>query len=190
MRPSPPIRSESAGRYHATLASVLGTASGIVWIGDVPDDIADAGSPERCIEGMTFPGVMGSPTHAAVPPLAESAYYEVAVCNLVDLGVLAHVLPVVRAALRADGRLIIGLANVTTPKDPVSSLRSANLLPVPPTIDGIAAGLAEAIRRADDLERRVAGSRVAWSRSWTESFDAPLLERLGTFLADDEDQVG
>jgi hypothetical protein len=67
---------------------------------------------------------------------------------------------------------------------------SANLLPVPPTIDGIAAGLAEAIRRADDLERRVAGSRVAWSRSWTESFDAPLLGRLGTFLADDEDQVG
>ena len=189
MRPSPPIRSESAGRYHATLASVLGTASRILWIGDVPDDIADAGSPERCIEGMTFPGVMGSPTHTAVPPLAESAY-EVAVCNLVDLGVLAHVLPVVRAALRADGRLIIGLANVTTPKDPVSSLRSANLLPVPPTIDGIAAGLVEAIRRADDLERRVAGSRVAWSRSWTESFDAPLLERLGTFLADDEDQVG
>jgi hypothetical protein len=62
---------------------------------------------------------------------------------------------------------------------------STNLVAVAPTVDAIAIGLARAIRRADDLEGRVVGSRVAWSRDWTESFDEVLLRRLATFLAAD-----
>src|SRR4029450_13774842 len=43
---------------------------------------------------------------------------------------------------------------------------STNLIAAPPTAEGVAAGLAEAIAAADDVDRRVAGSRVAWSTSW------------------------
>jgi hypothetical protein len=62
---------------------------------------------------------------------------------------------------------------------------SSNLLPIAPTVDAIAGGLGVAIRRAPDLEARVAGSRVAWSRSWLESFDDEFLRRLACFLAAD-----
>jgi hypothetical protein len=48
---------------------------------------------------------------------------------------------------------------------------SPNLIAVPPGVDGIAAGLAEAVAGAGDYERRIAGARVEWSRDWEQSFD-------------------
>jgi hypothetical protein len=59
---------------------------------------------------------------------------------------------------------------------------SSNLVPVAPTVAEVAAGLAAAAARAGDLEARVAGSAVAWSRDWRRSFDAALLHRLGEWL--------
>jgi hypothetical protein len=55
---------------------------------------------------------------------------------------------------------------------------SANLLAGPAAIDSIAASLADAVAGADDAERRVRGSAVAWSRDWARSFDAAMLEGL------------
>ncbi len=52
---------------------------------------------------------------------------------------------------------------------------SPNLIAVPPGVDGIAAGLAEAVGGAGDYERRIAGSRVEWSRDWEQSFDATTM---------------
>jgi glycosyltransferase involved in cell wall biosynthesis len=57
---------------------------------------------------------------------------------------------------------------------------SNNLIIAPPTVEGIADGLLAACAAVGDYERRVAGSAVAWSRSWAESFDA---ERLATVLS-------
>ena len=45
------------------------------------------------------------------------------------------------------------------------------LIAVPPGIDGIPAGLAEAVAGANDYERRIAGAEVEWSRDWDQSFD-------------------
>jgi hypothetical protein len=46
------------------------------------------------------------------------------------------------------------------------------------------AALAEAVARAGDAERRVSGADVRWSRSWSESFDDRLMERVDRLLDD------
>ena len=55
---------------------------------------------------------------------------------------------------------------------------SPNLIAVPPGVDGIAAGLAEAVAGAGDFERRIEGARVEWSRDWEQSFDAATMEAV------------
>jgi GT2 family glycosyltransferase len=59
---------------------------------------------------------------------------------------------------------------------------SANLITVEPSVDAIAAGLFEAARGVEDLDRRARGSRVHWSREWDRSFDDRLMEQLTAAL--------
>jgi hypothetical protein len=60
---------------------------------------------------------------------------------------------------------------------------SPNLLAAPPTVAGVAAALARATTAAGDVEARVRGSAVAWSRDWERSFDAALLARVERLLS-------
>jgi len=59
---------------------------------------------------------------------------------------------------------------------------SGNLIPVEPTVDAITAGLAEAVAATGDTERRIRGAQVDWSRSWQDSFDDRLVERIKAFV--------
>lgn len=59
---------------------------------------------------------------------------------------------------------------------------SPNLIAVAPTVDGIADGLAEAIRRADDLKGRLADSRIDWPTNWIDAFGPETMQRLARFL--------
>jgi glycosyltransferase involved in cell wall biosynthesis len=59
---------------------------------------------------------------------------------------------------------------------------SPNLLAVDPSIEGIARGLTDAAAAVDDVDRRVHGSAVRWSRDWDHSFDDELLARVAAFL--------
>jgi glycosyltransferase involved in cell wall biosynthesis len=59
---------------------------------------------------------------------------------------------------------------------------SPNLVAAAPTIEGVAAALRDAAGAVENAERRVAGSEVAWSRSWDSSFDDRLLDRVVSFL--------
>jgi len=59
---------------------------------------------------------------------------------------------------------------------------SPNLIAVEPGIDAIADALCSAAAAAGDVERRVRGSRVDWSRDWDESFDDALIERVERWL--------
>jgi glycosyltransferase involved in cell wall biosynthesis len=59
---------------------------------------------------------------------------------------------------------------------------SENLIPVEPTVDGIKRGLGEAVDGIGSVERRIQGSQVAWSRSWQESLDDGLIERIKAFV--------
>jgi WsaF, C-terminal domain/WsaF, N-terminal domain len=64
----------------------------------------------------------------------------------------------------------------------VMSRISSNLITVEPTVEAIDAGIQAAIAGADDQARRAAGSDVAWSRDWDETFDDELLARLAGAL--------
>jgi hypothetical protein len=59
---------------------------------------------------------------------------------------------------------------------------SPNLITADPGIEGIAAALCQAAAAAEDVERRVRGSAVRWSRDWDESFGDELLARVSAFL--------
>jgi hypothetical protein len=59
---------------------------------------------------------------------------------------------------------------------------SANIITAEPTLDALAEGVAGAARRVEDFDGRVRGGHVRWSRSWSESFDDELMERVEGFL--------
>ena len=79
-----------------------------------------------------------------------------------------------------------GLLTVTTSfesktADAMAAI-SANLITVPPTIDGIVDGLRRAAAGASDVERRLRGSQVRWSADWDDSLSAELMATLIAFL--------
>jgi hypothetical protein len=55
---------------------------------------------------------------------------------------------------------------------------SANLLGVEPTPDGVAAGLADAVARADDLEARAKSAVGPWVNDWAESFNDDVMSAV------------
>jgi hypothetical protein len=59
---------------------------------------------------------------------------------------------------------------------------SPNLLAVEPTLEGVLAGLREAVAAAEDGERRVRGATVNWSRDWSESLNESVMERVESLL--------
>jgi hypothetical protein len=59
---------------------------------------------------------------------------------------------------------------------------SSNLLTVEPRLDSLAAGLADAVLRVEDVEGRVRGSEVRWSRDWDQSFDDELMAGIESLL--------
>ena len=60
---------------------------------------------------------------------------------------------------------------------------SANLFAAEPTVEAIAGALGAAAAEVDDVERRLHGSSVGWSRDWDQSLDDELIRRLLTALA-------
>jgi hypothetical protein len=59
---------------------------------------------------------------------------------------------------------------------------SPNLITAEPTVDGVVAGLREAVTGAGDVSRRVRGGEVRWSRDWEDSFGDELMERVEALL--------
>jgi Glycosyl transferase family 2 len=59
---------------------------------------------------------------------------------------------------------------------------STNLIPVEPTVSGVRRGLAEAVHAVNDIEGRLRGTKVNWSRSWETSFDDAFIARVTEFV--------
>jgi glycosyltransferase involved in cell wall biosynthesis len=59
---------------------------------------------------------------------------------------------------------------------------SGNLIAAEPTVEGVLAGLRSAVAGAGDVERRLRGSEVRWSRAWNESFEPELMAELVVVL--------
>jgi hypothetical protein len=60
---------------------------------------------------------------------------------------------------------------------------SANIIPCEPSVDGVCGALRAAKSRLPDLSARVAGARVAWSRSPDESFDTATIGAIRKLVA-------
>jgi glycosyltransferase involved in cell wall biosynthesis len=59
---------------------------------------------------------------------------------------------------------------------------STNLIPGQPTVEGVVQALARAVDGVPDVERRIAGSQVEWSRDWADSFGPELLNQVESYL--------
>ena len=66
-------------------------------------------------------------------------------------------------------------------RDALASI-SENLIAVEPTIEGIKEGIRDAVAASTDHQRRLRGAEVNWSRSWDDSFNPALVERLRAFI--------
>jgi hypothetical protein len=79
-----------------------------------------------------------------------------------------------------------GLAAVTSTyenKDAATlSAISANLIPAAPTVAGVTAALAEAVRRSADPAARTRAAQVDWPSSWDEAFDDEVIARVAGWL--------
>jgi hypothetical protein len=80
-----------------------------------------------------------------------------------------------------------GMATVTNTfenKDAATLGRiSSNLIAAEPTVDGVAAALGAAEARAEQLNERARGSRVAWPDSWDEALSEDVLARIEDLLS-------
>jgi glycosyltransferase involved in cell wall biosynthesis len=59
---------------------------------------------------------------------------------------------------------------------------SPNLIVADPSLDALADALSAAVERVEDFDARAQGSHLRWSRSWAESFDDELMERVEGLL--------
>lgn len=85
--------------------------------------------------------------------------------------------------MAAAGMLVVtnSFANKTS-----EALRaiSPNFVVSPPTLDGVLDALRRAVARAADVEARVQGAHVRWSRRWEDSFTDDVAATLQRFLTD------
>jgi len=117
-----------------------------------------------------------------MPRSAQSAYGDVLLGH--DLGLALMYTPhpsLVPIEMASAGMLTVTNSFENKTPEAMSAI-SANLITAEPGIDAIADALAGAAAAVGDVERRVAGSHVRWSRDWAQSFDDALLERIGGFL--------
>ena len=59
---------------------------------------------------------------------------------------------------------------------------SPNLLAAEPSLEGIVAGLEQAVRRTEDFDARVAGAALDWPRDWDQSLDDTTMETVENLL--------
>ncbi len=59
---------------------------------------------------------------------------------------------------------------------------SPNIIAVPPTIEGIRNGLIAALRKVDNYQERIAGSKVNWPTNWADAFSEEFTAKLEKFI--------
>jgi hypothetical protein len=83
--------------------------------------------------------------------------------------------------MAAAGMLTVTNTFETKTADALAAI-SPNLIAAEPTVASVVEALREAVAGAEDAERRVAGADVLWSRSWADSFDDALMDRVERLL--------
>jgi hypothetical protein len=134
------------------------------------------------VEGQRRIELGGGAVLNLLPRREQDAYAEVLRAH--DLGLALMYTP--HPSLVPIEMASAGMATVTNSfenKTPEAMAAiSSNLVTVDPSLETLAAGIAEAGRRVEDFEGRARGSEVSWSRSWSESFDDELMARVEVLL--------
>jgi GT2 family glycosyltransferase len=60
---------------------------------------------------------------------------------------------------------------------------STNLIAVEPTLEGVVAGLKDAISRVDQYDLRVQGSHLDWPTDWNDAFSKATMKKMVNFLS-------
>ncbi len=170
--PDVPGRANTFDLGVAGLQEALGEATLTGW------ELDCAGAPDRRADLR----LSGGSKLRFVPPSENEA--AAAVPGGYDVGLVLDLTPSVN--LRAVEAAASGTVTVTTSygtkTDVVLSEISPNLVPATATVGGIAKALAVAAERASNLDGRLRGTEVAWSRSWGQSFDEPLIDWITAVL--------
>jgi glycosyltransferase involved in cell wall biosynthesis len=117
-----------------------------------------------------------------LPRLDQAAYARLLRDHDVGLGLMYTPHPsLVPLEMAAAGMLAVTNSFENKSADVMSAI-STNIITAEPSVEGIAAGLREAVARTADVEARVAGAAVHWSRSWERSFEDALLDRVVSAL--------
>jgi hypothetical protein len=119
-----------------------------------------------------------------LPRLSQDAYREVLRAHDVGLSLMYTPHPsLVPLEMASAGMLVVTNTFENKTAERLRAI-SPNLLPVEPTLDAVTAGLVHAAAAVEDVERRAAGSAVAWSTDWDDSFGGGVLDRIAAFVED------
>jgi glycosyltransferase involved in cell wall biosynthesis len=132
--------------------------------------------------GASRPVELGGATLQLLPRRDQARYADLLREHDVGLALMYTPHPsLAPIEMAAAGMLAVTNTFETKTADALTAI-SPNLIPCEPTVDGIVEALAEAIEGTGDAERRVRGAGVRWSRSWNDSFDDGLMERVERLL--------
>ncbi|MBV9193483.1 MAG: glycosyltransferase [Solirubrobacterales bacterium] len=123
-------------------------------------------------------GLGGGAQLSLLPRAEQAAYAELLREHDVGLALMYTPHPSLVPIEMASGGMVTVTNRFENKTPEAMAAISGNLITAEPSIEAIAAALDDAAARAQDYERRVQGSRVAWSTDWDESFDDALLARV------------
>jgi len=126
---------------------------------------------------------LGSGRHLdLLPKRGQAGYAQLLTEHDVGLALMGTPHPsLVPLEMASAGMLTVTNSFETKTREAMASI-AGNLIAVPPSIDGVVDGLAEAVAHIDDHERRIAGSRVEWSRDWDQSLNPEVMGRVVALL--------
>lgn len=119
-----------------------------------------------------------------LPRMGLKEYLEVLPAHDIGLSLMLTPHPsLVPLEMAAAGMLTVTNTYANKTADKLRAI-SSNIIPVPPTIEGVVEGLSEAVSRVGDFDARLAGAQqVNWATDWDTALGGAVLEKIKTFLA-------
>lgn len=112
----------------------------------------------------------------------QSSYGELLAGHDIGLALMCTPHPSLVPLEMASAGLVTVTNSFETKTPERMSALSPNLIAPPPSLEGVVDGLAEAVGRCGEFERRVAGAAVEWSNDWEESFGPATMDSIDGLL--------
>ena len=135
------------------------------------------------LEGRRRVGLGGGAELEMLPRRDQAAYADLLRAHDVGLALMYTPHPSLAPIEMASAGMLTVTNSFENKTPEAMAAISPNLITVPPTLAGVVAGLRDAVASTGDVERRVRGGQVRWSRDWRDSLHDDLMERVESFLA-------